>query len=155
MEELDDARIAVLQTAYHELEHLTHWGDDVADPRNPKELAQYLYGPGEMRAHAKQYAYLYREYFEGEAFHIENMRKIIALNREGADHTIPPRKRFKAEIYFDEGADPALQKARAEIPGIKETQKTFMMLVEKFVRELNVIRIHGAKALAVKRETAL
>jgi hypothetical protein len=150
LEEFDDARIALVQTIYHEIEHIELWGADVLDTKDSAAIVEYLCNPGEMRAYAKQYAYLYVEHFTGEPFRLEDMRQIIQWNRDGQRQDIPKTKIFKAIAYFEQFFDRAFQKKYEHTANLQEVAIGFMRLVNKFVDEMNVIRAMGLGAIPRK-----
>lgn len=67
-------------SVFHEMEHMKHLGDELLEEEDDdlKRLAsvQYLSHPGEMRAHARQFAILYSDTFPGQPFDLKKLRSL-------------------------------------------------------------------------------
>ncbi len=77
-----DAKITerlIKMHVYHEIEHIYFPGPnaDFLDLSDAKDALKYVSDPGEIRAFAKGYAYLFKTKFPGEAFSQEKMSEAI------------------------------------------------------------------------------
>lgn len=68
----------------HEMEHLIAFGDeDLSGGEDEGQRFAYLSHPGEMRANAKMYAYLFNQHFPGDEFQREKLLSLKALSENG------------------------------------------------------------------------
>lgn len=124
-EEAFDQGIETLASmVYHEVEHI------VFPARNPDEFGEgaertigYLAEKGEIRAHAKQFAYKYTRRFPGELFNLEKMRSISASAKE--------------VNYFIAMTDPAKQEKYRTIANLGEIHRQIVRMTEQLVAILN------------------
>jgi hypothetical protein len=131
-EEMDKALIRLLEAAYHEPVHM-YERDPGLDPGTTiQETIEYLGSPGEIEAHARQFAFRYIKEFPGQEFDIQKMI-------EYAQGSIDSGESNKPYNYFIAFADPIKQEKFKEFGDVKAinekiveaTQKNFRILTEK------------------------
>lgn len=78
-----DSHLATLKSAmHHEAEHIYNVGaeydsNDWEGDDKHRMAMQYMSNPGEVRAHARQMAYLYAKHFPGEPFDLAKAQSIL------------------------------------------------------------------------------
>jgi len=112
----------IAATIYHEVEHLFYHGADLEDDTTPEDAVKYLANPGEMRAHAKQFAYLYSQAFPDQDFDLDKMISICKTNKE--------------INYFVTMADPMKQHKYAAIADLKFVHEKMVEMTAIFVKLL-------------------
>ncbi len=109
----------------HEMTHLHHKGanegsGDVAD------IIKYLIAPGEMRAHAKDYAYAYSSMFPGKSFNVQEfIQNVIPKMVES--------KQKKARNYLVAFADPEKQSKYSSIANLAAAYKQMIEMISGYV----------------------
>src|SRR3989344_5898972 len=121
-QEIKDAALLILQVVFHEVEHLEFFGSDIGDIGDKEELIKYLCDPGEVRAHAKQFAFWYTQEFPGKKFDIESMESVCD-------------KSPLAKNYFIGFAKDEVKKKYASVD-VVATHKEIINLTDKFVSEM-------------------
>jgi len=81
-EEVDNWLAALKSTVHHEAEHIYNVGgeydsNDYQGDDKHKMAMQYMNNPGELKAHARQMAYLYSQHFPGEPFDLAKAQTIL------------------------------------------------------------------------------
>ena len=109
---------------FHEIEHILYPGTDLLGPGKENSIL-YLANPGEMRAFAKQYAYLFTTMYPGEPFNPENLLALCNPNDN------------RAKSYFSIFADPQKQQKYANIADLKAINGQMVSLTSRFVDYLN------------------
>jgi hypothetical protein len=120
---VDTLRLAaetLFEHVIHETAHIDFPGTSIDEQGGDREGAvKYLCHPGEMCAHAKEYAFKYRRTFPGEPFDLEKMRSIISTNDE--------------RNYLIQFADPDKQAAYRSVADLASVHATMAKLVGEFV----------------------
>jgi hypothetical protein len=130
-EELGAALTNVLEDVYHESEHIYNPGSDI-EPVDVQETIEYLGNPGEIEAHARQFAYRYRKEFPGEPFDLAKM-KDLAQRIKGTG------RGDKHYNYFVSFADPIKQEKFKEFGDVKTIHEK---IVEATLRHLLILASH-------------
>lgn len=117
-EERAAALVRVAEQVHHELTHVAHPGTEAGDGR--EGAARYLTHPGEVRAHAKQFAYRFVQHYPGAPFDLEKMRSLA----DGMD---------KAYQYFVLMADPVKQDEYRAVADLAEAHRVIVTQTAKFV----------------------
>lgn len=127
------------KAAWHESEHIFHMGADYdVDPDADQEarrlaLVEYLSHPGEVRAHARQYALEFSREFPAEPFSIE---KFMAIDGGKAATGL-------AGYYFRFFADPAVQArydGRGDFAPLAETHRSIVALTSEMTLRFGMDR---------------
>jgi len=125
-EEAERARVIINGVVYHEVEHIFFSGTHVDRKKKDKMNAyiEYLIHPGEIRAYAKMYAYIFSQAFPGEPF---DYRKMSRLSRDW--------QVYSAVYYFEVFNDAHFVKKYPRVRGIqKKARKLTKKLLEKEFR---------------------
>lgn len=82
VEEVDRYLETLKSTMHHEAEHIYNVGaeydqNDYEGDDKHKMAMQYMSNPGELRAHARQMAYLYAKQFPGEPFDLAKAQSVL------------------------------------------------------------------------------
>lgn len=82
IEDVDRHLSALKSAMHHEAEHIYNIGaaydsNDWAGDDKHRMAMQYMSNPGEIRAHARQMAYLYAKHFPGEPFDLQKAQSIL------------------------------------------------------------------------------
>ncbi len=80
MERFETALETTLIKIHHEIEHIKYPGIDEGE--GIEGTINYLTNPGEIRAHAVQFAFKYQRHFPNEPFTLERMQSICESNKE-------------------------------------------------------------------------
>lgn len=129
--------ITLLDT-FHEAEHIYFPGasfepetqENIKAEKSPN-LVTYFSHPCEMRAYAKEYAYAYVNQFQREPFEYEKFKAFIT------DLDLYPG----ARNYFIIFLDPVRQKKYADIADLQYIHDQMVLLVQKFVTEMQAYEI--------------
>ncbi len=97
IEELDEAFVSILESLYHEVEHVYNPGVEL-DDEDVGGVIAYLCNDGEISAHARQFAFRYLQEYPGVQFEPERMTAL-------AEHL----GSAKMHNYFIAFADPQKQ----------------------------------------------
>jgi len=109
----------------HEMTHLHHFGSDAGD-ETPEDAVRYMTNQGELRAHAKDYAYTWAQDFPGEPFDAQKfVQKVIP--------TLVDSKKNKATHYFVSFVDPQMQAKYRHVADLGEAHKQLMDMVIGYV----------------------
>jgi len=124
-EELDLAFTHLMQSMYHETEHIFNPGQELAGTDDIQEMISYLCNEGEIRAHAKEYAYRYVKEYPGEPFDLLKMQELaLKLQAEGKPN---------ARNYFIVFADPEKQEKYGLYGDVKKAHDNMMTMVGKII----------------------
>ena len=119
-EELNQAVHALAEMIYHEIEHIKFRGARIdASVSGAEGSIAYLNNPGEIRSHAKQFAYKYQRYFPNKPFDIEKMRSICRTSKE--------------INYFISFADPEKQEKYRDIADISAIYRKIVEMTTQLV----------------------
>lgn len=78
IEEIDNHLEKLKSAMHHEAEHIYNIGATYdSNNENKQQAMQYMSNPGEIRAHARQMAYLYAKHFPGEPFDLAKSQSIL------------------------------------------------------------------------------
>ena len=84
-EQIESIQDLLASYIIHETEHLIADGDeDLSGGEDEAQRFAYLSHPGEMRAHAKMFAYLFDQHFPGEEFQPEKLLSLSIFSANGA-----------------------------------------------------------------------
>ena len=109
----------------HEMTHLHHRGAD-GDGETPEEAVRYMTNPGEIRAHAKDYAYTWAQNFPGQPFDAERfVREVIP--------TLVDSKKNKATHYFVTFLNPEKQAQYKAVADLGLANRQLMEMVKGYV----------------------
>lgn len=109
----------------HEITHLHHKGANDGDG-SIGEIIKYLTNPGEIRAHAKDYSYMWASTFPGKKFDVkEFIQKVIPSMVES--------KQKKATNYLVAFADPAKQSKYSSFANISQAYKEMINIINGYV----------------------
>jgi hypothetical protein len=109
----------------HEMTHLHHFGSDVGE-ETPEDAVRYMTNTGELRAHAKDYAYTWSQDFPGEPFDAQKFaQKVIP--------TLVDSKKNKATHYFVSFVDPQMQAKYKHVADLGEAHKQLVDMVNGYV----------------------
>lgn len=121
-EELDEMLVGVIENVYHESEHIYSPGSDL-EPVDTSETIEYLGNPGEIEAHARQFAYRYSREFPGLPFDPEKMAvlsekiKNRGMGNKHYNYFVAFADKKKQELYKDFGNVRALHEKIVEATG--------------------------------------
>ena len=76
-EEVRNATNLVIEIAYHEVEHIYNPGMETY-PDTPQATIEYMGNDGEIKAHARQFAFRYLQSYPGDNFDLIKMRALIS-----------------------------------------------------------------------------
>lgn len=133
-DELDDYVNMIKSVIHHEVEHIYNVGDtydpedyDTDDDRI-KGTFRYMSNLGELKAHARQMAYLYAQKFPGQKFDLEKAKTI--LNDPAFNQT--------HRNYFDRLSQPTVwHKYSEKFPNMQNPFDAIMRYVPSFVDQYN------------------
>ena len=109
----------------HEMTHLHHKGANEGEG-SIGEIIKYLTNPGEMRAHAKDYSYMWASTFPGKKFDVkEFIQKVIPSMVES--------KQKKATNYLVAFADPAKQSKYSSFANISQAYNEMINIINGYV----------------------
>jgi len=109
----------------HEMTHLHHKGANEGEG-SIGEIIKYLTNPGEMRAHAKDYSYMWASTFPGKKFDVkEFIQKVIPSMVES--------KQKKATNYLVAFADPAKQSKYSSFANISQAYNEMINMINGYV----------------------
>jgi hypothetical protein len=109
----------------HEMTHLHHGGNDGGE-ETPEDAVRYMTNAGELRAHAKDYAYTWSQDFPGEPFDAQKfVHKVIP--------TLVDSKKKKAMHYFVSFADSQMQAKYKHVADLGEAHKQLTEMVVGYV----------------------
>jgi hypothetical protein len=82
-EEVDQHLEKLKSAMHHEAEHIYNIGSEYDANEHPGDekhrmAIQYMNNPGEIRAHARQMAYIYNKQFPGQPFDLEKAKSILS-----------------------------------------------------------------------------
>lgn len=109
----------------HEMTHLHHKGADAGDG-GVEDAIRYLTTPGEMRAHAKDYAYTWSRNFPGQPFDAQKFVQSVIPR-------LVQSKQKKATNYFVAFADPAKQAKYKNVADIGNAHKQLIGMINGYV----------------------
>lgn len=109
----------------HEITHLHHKGADEGDG-GADDAIRYLTNPGEMRAHAKDYAYTWSRMFPGQPFDAQKFVQAVIPK-------LVQSKQRKANNYFVAFADPAKQAKYKHVADVENAYKRLIGMVSGYV----------------------
>jgi len=126
----DDAAVGqhlgrVAGSLNHEMTHLHHKGAEAGDG-GVEDAIRYLTNPGEMRAHAKDYAYTWSRTFPGQPFDAQKFVQEVMPK-------LVQSKQKKANNYFVAFADPAKQAKYRSVADIGAAYKQLIGMVNGYV----------------------
>lgn len=122
--EFDQELEIIKEMIFHEVEHIDHFAKDIDDFGDGAErVIGYLAEEGEIRAHAKQFAYKYQRRFPNEPFNLEKMRRISTNSKE--------------LNYFNSFADPAKQEKYRALGDLANIHRKIVDLTAKLLTLLN------------------
>lgn len=88
-EEFDIALMRLMQSVYHESEHIYNSGQEADFEEGAKGVVEYLCNEGEIAAFARQYSFRYKKEFPDQPFDLDLMQQLaVRLNEEESDHNI-------------------------------------------------------------------
>ena len=109
----------------HEMTHLHHKGANEGEG-SIGEIIKYLTNPGEMRAHAKDYSYMWASTFPGKKFDVQEfIQKVIPSMVES--------KQKKAINYLVAFADPAKQSKYSSFANISQAYNEMINMINGYV----------------------
>lgn len=109
----------------HEITHLHHKGANDGDG-SIGEIIKYLTNPGEIRAHAKDYSYMWASTFPGKKFDVQEfIQKVIPSMVES--------KQKKAKNYLVVFADPAKQSKYSSFANISQAYNEIINIINGYV----------------------
>lgn len=133
-EEVDKYLDEIKPVIHHEVEHIYHVGDyfDPEEYDTHDEKMQgtfdYMGNEGELKAHARQMAYLYTRHFPGQPFDLNKAKTI--LNHPGLNQT--------HRNYFDRLSQPDVwQKYVQKFNYTKNPYDSIMSLMPQYVDQYN------------------
>jgi len=109
----------------HEMTHLHHKGADAGDG-GVEDAIRYLTSPGEMRAHAKDYAYTWSRTFPGQPFDAQKFVQEVMPK-------LVQSKQKKANNYFVAFADPPKQAKYKHVADLGGAHKQLIGMVDGYV----------------------
>lgn len=109
----------------HEITHLHHKGADEGDG-GADDAIRYLTNPGEMRAHAKDYAYTWSRMFPGQPFDAQKFVQAVIPK-------LVQSKQRKANNYFVAFADPAKQAKYKHVADVGNAYRQLVGMVSGYV----------------------
>lgn len=109
----------------HEMTHLHHHGSNAGE-ETPDDFVRYMTNPGELRAHAKDYAYTWAQDFPGVQF---DLRRFVSE----VIPTLVPTKKQKATNYFVAFADHAKQEKYRHVADLGAAHKQLISMVSGYV----------------------
>ena len=113
----------------HEVTHLHHKGASDGDG-SIEAIVKYLVSPGEMRAHAKDYAYTWSNAFPKQQFDAQKFIKDIIPR-------LVQSKQKKAKNYLIAFNDPEKQKKYSNIANLKQAYEQIIKMVNGYVNYYN------------------
>jgi hypothetical protein len=109
----------------HEMTHLHHHGSNAGE-ETPDDFVRYMTNPGELRAHAKDYAYTWAQDFPGVPFDPQRfVNEVIP--------TLVPTKKQKATNYFVAFADPEKQSKYKHVADIRAAREQLIGMIGGYV----------------------
>jgi hypothetical protein len=109
----------------HEMTHLHHSGTDAGE-ETAEDAVKYMTNPGEMRAHAKDYAYTWAQDFPGQPFDVQKfVQKVIP--------TMVESKQRKATNYFVKFVDPETQAKYKHVADLGAANRQLLEMVAGYV----------------------
>jgi len=131
---LQNALKQLEMTVYHETDHIYNPGSDFnTDATNTaQETIRYLSNPGEMRAHAWQYAVYYAKQLPNQPFNLQKIQQLAQQSQDG-----------KAINYFISFADPQKQSKYQQYGNVKNIHDQMVQMTSQFVGQYN--QSHPAK----------
>lgn len=109
----------------HEMTHLHHKGANEGDG-SIGDIIKYLTSPGEMRAHAKDYSYMWVSTFPGKKFDVQEfIQKVIPSMVES--------KQKKARNYLVAFADPEKQSKYSSFANISQAYDQMINMINGYV----------------------
>lgn len=109
----------------HEMTHLHHKGANEGDG-SIGDIIKYLINPGEMRAHAKDYAYMWASNFPGKKFDVNDfIQKVIPQMVES--------KQKKAKNYLVAFSDPEKQSKYSSFANIAQAYSQMINMINGYV----------------------
>lgn len=139
-QDIKNACSYILQTLFHEVEHIKFEGADL-ESDDPEDVFAYLSNPGEIRAHAKEYAFLYCSVYPNQEFDIDKMKEIISLSESGKSQTIHKDRIPKIRNYLIRFGDGTAEKYK-EFGDVLEVNKQIIDLITKFVSEMKSLDVN-------------
>jgi len=109
----------------HEMTHLHHHGSNAGE-ETPDDFVRYMTNPGELRAHAKDYAYTWAQEFPGAPFDPQRFVSDVIP-------TLVPTKKQKATNYFVAFVDPAKQEKYKHVADLGATNRQLIGMVSGYV----------------------
>lgn len=109
----------------HEMTHLHHHGSNAGE-ETPDDFVRYMTNPGELRAHAKDYAYTWAQDFPGVAFDPQKFVSEVIP-------TLVPTKKQKATNYFVAFADPEKQAKYKHVADVGAARGQLISMVSGYV----------------------
>lgn len=110
----------------HEMTHLHHKGADAGDG-GAEDAIRYLTNPGEMRAHAKDYAYTWSRAFPGQPFDAQKFVQAVIPK-------LVQSKQKKASNYFVAFADPSKQAKYKGVADIGAAYRQLIGMIDGYVK---------------------
>lgn len=121
----DEARVQAMvdtiRDLNHEIEHAVYRGADTGTG-DAQAMVRYFLNHGEMRAYAKQFAFLYSIRYPNEGFDLEHMRTISK-----DDNVI--------EVYFRTFADLEKQNKYSSLGDLQHAHELMVYLTSRFVED--------------------
>jgi hypothetical protein len=109
----------------HEMTHLHHKGANEGDG-GVEDAIRYMVSLGEMRAHAKDYAYTWSSMFPGQAFNPQMFVQNVLP-------TLVSSKQAKAKNYFVAFADPQKQAKYKHVADLGAANRQLLEMVAGYV----------------------
>lgn len=112
---------------YHETDHIYSSGSDFDSDASDKvqETIRYLSHPGEVKAHAWQYAIYYMRQFPSQPFNLSNMQQLA----QQLDN--------KARAYYISFAQPEKQQQYSQYGNVANIHQNIVSMTQEFVEYLN------------------
>src|SRR5690606_24908173 len=117
--------LRVLQSIYHEVEHLYYPGETKTE-----DGLKYLGNPGEIRAFARQFTFLYHHHYPNSIFDLKKMQALAESYRDK-----------RAIFYFIQFANHEKQKEYRERADVAQIHKEVTSLTERFCNDLHLQRM--------------
>jgi len=122
---VQDAMRRIAGSLNHEMTHLHHKGANEGDG-GIEDAIRYMVNPGEMRAHAKDYAYTWASMFPGQPFDAGRFAQEVIPR-------LAQSKQQKARNYLVAFADPQKQAKYKSVADLGTAYRQLLGMVEGYV----------------------
>lgn len=122
---IQDSMRRIAGSLNHEMTHLHHKGANEGDG-GVEDAIRYMVSPGEMRAHAKDYAYTWSSIFPGQAFDAQRFVNEVVPK-------LVVSKQQKAKNYFVAFADPQKQAKYKHVADVGLAHKQLLEMISGYV----------------------